>query len=132
MKKIGYLITKYYKVILILSILFVIPALIGMYKTKINYDILVYLPDDIETIKGEKILTDDFHTGAYAIAIIENMKDKDIISLEQKIKEIDGVSKVISIDDMHIQIVEKYMFFKYLFLLILIIRIFKHIRLLNT
>ncbi len=99
MKKIGYLITKYYKVILILSILFVIPALIGMYKTKINYDILVYLPDDIETIKGEKILTDDFHTGAYAIAIIENMKDKDIISLEQKIKEIDGVSKVISIDD---------------------------------
>ena len=99
MKKIGMMVTKYYRLIIILSIVLLIPAFIGMYKTKINYDILVYLPDDIETIKGEKVLTDEFKMGAYAIAIVENMHDKDIIDLESKIKDIDGVNKTISIDD---------------------------------
>ncbi len=100
MKRIGDIVCKHHKLIILISLLLLIPSLIGIYKTKINYDILVYLPDDIETIKGEKILTDDFKMGAYAIAIIDNMADSDILKLESKIKTIDGVNKVISANDL--------------------------------
>lgn len=99
MKKIGEIVCKHNKLIIILCLFLLIPSLIGMYKTKINYDILVYLPEDIETIKGEKILTEDFHMGAFAIAIVENMPDKDILNLEDEIRKIEGVNKVVSIND---------------------------------
>lgn len=99
MKKIGEIVCKHNKLIIILCLFLLIPSLIGMYKTKINYDILVYLPEDIETIKGEKILTEDFHMGAFAIAIVENMPDKDILTLENEIRKLSGVSKVVSIND---------------------------------
>lgn len=100
MNFIGSFVCKHKKFIIIFCLLLLIPAFIGMKKTKINYDILVYLPDDIETIKGENILTDEFHNGAYAIAITENMADKDIITFENNIRKIDGVSKVVSINDL--------------------------------
>ena len=77
----------------------IIPSIIGYLATKVNYDILVYLPKDIETIQGEDILTDDFNMGAYAVVVAENMKDKEIIRLEDNIKEIEGVNKVASIND---------------------------------
>ena len=96
---IGDFVCKHKKIIVILCLIMMIPAFIGMEKTKINYDILVYLPEDIETIKGENILTNDFKMGAFAIAITENMADKDILKFEEKIKDIDGVSEVISIND---------------------------------
>ena len=99
MNKLGEKICKHKKLIIIFTVILLIPALIGMYKTKINYDILVYLPEDIETIKGENILTDDFNMGAFAITIVDNMADKDVITLESKIRDIDGVNKVVSIDD---------------------------------
>ena len=99
MNKLGEKICKHKKLIIILTVILLIPALIGMYKTKINYDILVYLPEDIETIKGENILTDDFNMGAFAITIVDNMADKDVLTLESKIRDIDGVNKVVSIDD---------------------------------
>ena len=70
-----------------------------MKATKINYDILVYLPSDIETIKGEKILSEDFNMGAFSIIILDDMNTKDIIKLENKIKEIESVQKVVSIAD---------------------------------
>ncbi len=70
-----------------------------MKATRINYDILVYLPSDIETIKGEKILSEDFNMGAFSIIILDDMNTKDIIKLENKIKEIESVQKVISIAD---------------------------------
>ncbi len=99
MKRIGELVAKYKIAILIVSVILLIPALINYKNTNINYDILVYLPSNIETVKGEKILTEDFGLGAYSISVIDNMKPKDVIKLEKKIKEIPGVSNVGSIYD---------------------------------
>jgi hypothetical protein len=67
--------------------------------TRINYDILVYLPDDIETIQGENILSEDFNMGSFSMVVLENMKTKDIVQLENKMKEIDNIEQVIGIAD---------------------------------
>ena len=99
MKKISKFITNNSKLIVIISILLLIPALIGYVHTKINYDILVYLPKNIETIKGQNILTDDFKTGAFSFVFIDNKKAVDVLKLEEKIKDIKGVNKVFSIYD---------------------------------
>ena len=99
MKNIGKLVVKHRILIIIISLLLVIPSLIGMVKTKINYDILVYLPKDIDTLKGEEILTNDFNTGGYATIIVENMPNKNLLKLENKIEKIDGVSNVVSVAD---------------------------------
>ena len=99
MNKFGEFICKRRKIILVLSILLIIPAILGMKATKINYDILVYLPDDIETIQGENILSEDFNMGAFSVIILDDMKTKDILKLEDKIKEIEEVQKVISTAD---------------------------------
>ena len=99
MNTLGKAICKYRKVILIISILLLIPAIIGIKATRINYDILVYLPNDIETIKGENILSEDFNMGAFSMVILENMQTKDIIKLENEIKKIDNVEKAVSIAD---------------------------------
>ena len=99
MKKISKFITNNSKLIVIMSILLLVPALIGYIHTKINYDILVYLPKDIETIKGQNILTNDFKTGAFSFVFIEDKKATNTLELESKIKRIDGVNKVFSIYD---------------------------------
>ena len=99
MKKISKFITNNSKLIVIISILLLIPALIGYVHTKINYDILVYLPKDIETIKGQNILTDDFKTGAFSFVFVDNKKAVDVLKLEERIKDIKGVNKVFSIYD---------------------------------
>ncbi len=99
MHKFGEFVCKYKKAILIIALLLLIPSIIGMKATRINYDILVYLPSDIETIKGEKILSEDFNMGAFSIIILDDMNTKDIIKLENKIKEIESVQKVVSIAD---------------------------------
>ena len=100
MKKIGDVVVKHKISILIITAILIIPSLIGYVKTKVNYDILVYLPDDIETLKGENILTDDFNMGAFSVTVVENMADQDLLVLEDKIKEVPAVSKVISIADL--------------------------------
>lgn len=99
MKKIADYICKHKTLIIITFSILLILSFIGMKLTKINYDILVYLPDDIETIKGQNVLTNDFNMGGYSIATIENMPAKDVLSLEEKIKSIDGVANVVSIYD---------------------------------
>ena len=99
MQKFGQFICKHRKFILILTLILLIPSIIGMKATRINYDILVYLPDDIETIKGENILSEDFNMGAFSMIILDNMDTKDILSLENKIKELDNVEKAVSIAD---------------------------------
>lgn len=99
MKKFAKSVCEHKKIILIISCILLVLSFIGMKLTKINYDILVYLPDNIETIEGQKILTDDFNMGAYSIAIIENMPSKDIIKLENNILKINGVNKVVSLYD---------------------------------
>jgi len=99
MHKFGKAICKYRKIILIIALLLLIPSFIGMKTTRINYDILVYLPEDVETIKGENILSNEFNMGAFSVVILEDMQTKDIIKLEKKIKEIDNVEKAVSIAD---------------------------------
>lgn len=96
MHKFGEMVCKHKKIILAIALLLLIPSLLGMKATRINYDILVYLPEDIETIQGEKILSEEFNMGAFSIVIVEDMKTKDILKLENEIKEIENVEKVIS------------------------------------
>lgn len=100
MKRLGEKIFKHKLTIVIVSLILLIPSVISYMATKVNYDILVYLPEDIETLKGEKILTDDFHMGAFSITVVENMSSKDLLSLEERFRNIDGVNNVISISDL--------------------------------
>jgi len=99
MKKFGDFICKHTKLIVIISAILLVFSIIGSSLTKINYDILVYLPEDIETVQGQNILTDDFNMGAYSIAVIENMNAKDILKLEEDIKDVENVNKVLSLYD---------------------------------
>ena len=99
MKKLANLIVQKNKLFLIVGILLIIPSIIGALATKTNYDILVYLPSDIETLKGQEILKDDFNIGSFAVSIVNNIDDYDLTKIEEKIKKIDCVSEVISIND---------------------------------
>ncbi len=99
MKKIKDFIINHSLMVVIISLVLLIPAAIGYYKTKINYNILVYLPEDIDTIKGQDILTDDFGIGAFSFVMVDNMSNYDILKLEDKIKKIDSVNAVISLAD---------------------------------
>lgn len=99
MLKFGEFVCKHKKTILIVALLLLIPSIIGMKLTRINYDILVYLPEDIETIQGENILSEEFNMGAFSMIVLENMPTKEILQLEDKMKEIDNVEKVIGIAD---------------------------------
>ena len=99
MKRVSDFICKHKIAIIIIALILIIPSIIGINSTRINYDILSYLPSDIETVKGEDILTDDFNMGAFSLVLVENMQQKDILKLEDKIKDIDSVVNVISIAD---------------------------------
>ena len=100
MKRFGNFVCKHKLLIVIVTLILMIPALLGYILTDINYDILVYLPSDIETLKGEHILTDDFNMGAFSIVIAEDMESKDILKLEDKFRQIESVEKVVSINDL--------------------------------
>lgn len=100
MQKIGNFVCKHKTLIIIITLLLLIPSLFGYVKTKINYDILVYLPSDIETLKGEEILTEDFNMGAFAMLTLDNMSDKEVLSLKENILDIDSVTNVLSINDL--------------------------------
>ena len=100
MKKIADNICKHKTLVLIITSILFLLSLIGTYLTKINYDILVYLPSDIETVKGQNILTEDFNMGSYAFVLTDNMSSKDILQLEENIKNIEGVNEVVSVYDL--------------------------------
>lgn len=98
MLKLGKKIVKFRIPILILSFLLLIPSAIIYLNTRINYDILSYLPDDIDTMKGQEILTEEFGTGAFSICVIEGMDAKGVTNLEKKIKQVEHVKQVIWYD----------------------------------
>ena len=100
MKKIADNICQHKSLVLIITSILFLLSLIGTYLTKINYDILVYLPSNIETVKGQNILTEDFNMGSYAFVLTDNMSSKDILQLEENIKNIEGVNEVVSIYDL--------------------------------
>ena len=99
MHKFGHFITKYKNLVLIISVILLIPAIIGMKATRINYDMLTYLPKDIDTVKGEDILKNDFNMGTYSIIIVDKMKAKYVLTLEERLKKVNTVEKVASIYD---------------------------------
>lgn len=98
MVKLGRKIVKFRIPIFILGLLLLIPSAIGYINTRVNYDVLYYLPDDIETMKGQDILVDEFGTGAYSMFICEGMKNKDVAALKKKIEGVEHVSKVVWYD----------------------------------
>ena len=98
MNKLGEKIVKLRIPILIIATILLIPALIGYKATKVNYDMLVYLPQDIDTMKGQDILKDEFGTGAFAPLEVEGMTDRQVADLEKKIKQVPHVKDVIWYD----------------------------------
>lgn len=95
MIKFGKGVVKFRIPILILAVLLLIPAGISYLNTRVNYDILSYLPSDIETMEGQDILLDEFGTGAFSFLIVEGMDDKDVDALADEIDSIDHVKDVI-------------------------------------
>ena len=98
MVKLGKKIVKYRIPIFIISLILLIPSTVGYINTKVNYDILSYLPGDIETMKGQDILVDEFGTGAFSFLLIENMEDKDIVKLKSDIEDVEHVKNVLWYD----------------------------------
>lgn len=100
MIKLSKAIVKHRSLILIIAAVLIIPSVIGMAGTRINYDMLSYLPDDIETIEGQDILLKDFGKGAFSFVIVDGMEDKDISKLRGKLEKIDNVDSVIWYDSL--------------------------------
>ena len=98
MIKFGKAVVKFRIPILILSFLLLIPAGISYINTRINYDILSYLPGDIDTMKGQDILLEDFGTGALSLCVVEDMSEKQVVDLENEIKGVEHVKDVIWYD----------------------------------
>lgn len=95
MKKIADKIAKHSKIILLIAFLLLIPSVMGYINTDINYDILSYLPEDVSTMKAEKIMKEDFNCGSLAMLEIENMPDKDVAKIKEKVEKVEGVEEVI-------------------------------------
>lgn len=85
--------------IIAICMILIIPSVIGYVSTKTNYDLVSYLPQDVETMKGQKILSKDFRQGAFAVIIADNMSPKQILEFEKEIKKVDSVNKVGSVYD---------------------------------
>ena len=94
----GKKVVKYRVLILILGVLLLIPSVLGYLNTRVNYDVLTYLPDNIETMKGQDILVNDFGTGAFSMFIVDGMEEKDVAELKEKIEKVDHVANVIWYD----------------------------------
>lgn len=96
MKKFGKVVVKLRIPILVLSFLLLIPSVIGYFNTRVNYDILYYLPSDIDTMQGQDILLDDFGKGAYAMVVVDGMNKSNVSKLVKKVEGVDHVASVIS------------------------------------
>ena len=95
MKGLGKAVVRLRIPILILAVILIIPSAIGYFSTRTNYDILTYLPKEIETMKGQEILANDFGTGAFSMVVVEGMNEKDIKVMAQRMEEVPHVRKVI-------------------------------------
>lgn len=98
MQKFGRGVVKLRVPILIVSILLLIPSIFGFLSTRINYDILSYLPSDIETMKGQDIMLDEFGKGGFSLVMLDGMEDKDVEKVKEKIEKVDHVCDVLWYD----------------------------------
>ena len=99
MIKVGKWIAKHRVLMLLIGFLLVIPSVIGIANTRVNYDLLSYLPEHLETVKGQDIMVDEYGMGAFSVVVVENMKMKDIQALEDKFSEVPHVTDVLWYDD---------------------------------
>ena len=98
MQKFGRGVVKLRVPILIVSVLLLIPSIFGFLSTRINYDILSYLPSDIETMKGQDIMLDEFGKGGFSLVMLDGMEDKDVEKVKEKIEKVDHVCDVLWYD----------------------------------
>ena len=98
MLRFGRVVTKNRKIILIIALLLLIPSVFGYINTRVNYDVLLYLPDTMETVKGQDILLDEFNKGGSSMVMVEGMEYKDVAKLKSKIENVDHVDSVIWYD----------------------------------
>ena len=94
----GKWVVKHKVLILVIAVLLLIPSAFGYFHTRVNYDILNYLPDDIETMKGQEIMVDEFGTGAFSMCVVEGMSDKDISAMRKEMCKVEGVKDVLWYD----------------------------------
>lgn len=97
--KFGKWLTRHKAVVLIIAFLVLIPATIGYVSTRINYDLLSYLPNSLETVSGQDTMVDEFGMGAFSMIVVEDMEKKDIVALKEKLKKVNHVEDVIWYDD---------------------------------
>ena len=99
MVKVGKWIAKHKVLVLLIGLLLVFPSMIGIAKTRVNYDLLSYLPETLETVKGQDIMVDEFGMGAFSMVVVENMEMKDIQKLEDEFSQVEHVKDVLWYDD---------------------------------
>ena len=98
MRKIALWEAEHPKKVLVIALLLIIPAFLGFIFTGVNYDIMSYLPDDLEAVQGEDIMDETFHTAGISIVIAENSSPKETVALKNKIENVEGVASVIWVD----------------------------------
>ena len=96
-EKLADWVTRHPKLIVSVAVVLLIPSIICYMLTGVNYDILSYLPDDVNSVQGENILDETFHCASSAILVVENFDDKEVAGIKEQIEKIDGVVRVISI-----------------------------------
>lgn len=98
MVQVGRWIARHKKLIVVFYILLLIPSLFGYVNTRINYDVLSYLPDTLETVSGQDIMVDEFGMGAFSMVVVEDMEMKDVSALKAKIEKVEHVKDVLWYD----------------------------------
>ena len=98
MNHFGKFITRHKFIILIFGLLLIIPSVIGMSMTRVNYDLLSYLPKSLETVEGQDIMVDEFGMGAFSMVVVEDMENKDVAKLKEKLADVEHVEKIIWYD----------------------------------
>ena len=97
--KFGKAVVKLRHAILVIALILIIPSAIGMAKTHVNYDMLSYLPSDMESVKGQDLLMDEFHKGGFSILVLENMKTDDVTKLKKDIEKVNHVESIVNLQD---------------------------------
>ncbi len=97
--KLGKAVVKCRVLILVLAVALLIPSVLGMIHTRVNYDMLNYLPDSLDTVKGQQYMLDDFGKGAFSFLIFEDMDDKGISAVTEKVRQVDHVADVLAYSD---------------------------------
>ncbi|MEE0982297.1 MAG: MMPL family transporter [Acutalibacteraceae bacterium] len=100
MDKISAFISKKPKLVVIISLILLVPSLIGYIFTDVNYDLLSYLPDGLDSVKGQQVLSETYHVDSTTMVIVENMQSKRVVELKEKIAEVENVASVLWYDDL--------------------------------